>query len=437
MQDAIKKLYGGYSQEDLKVLYDEDKIKNSLLYTNQLKSRIVRSLEILIENGYGLRVARINTDDIVEIVFYDDQLYFAIGKVGNIISSDHLTLDCSSIYENVVKSIPVGNIRYIKLVLDDKKLKGGLLLPISQMKSIIEGTDSSCHCHCVTDDMWNNVPVESSSNYDEANKILDCRERELYKEYVAMSKWFAVRKEAIERDRNNNDKCVCDDTKYNDATFPYKDSIDIWEGKDHPIWDFEYSPLFQCDKESYVNMYPYGSHNHSSCNCCDSCNHYIPKEEPEMKPPKGPNKDSVPYNTNSEMHYYWGPLEKECECDSPNPNMPKEESYDKPFDFHGNNSEHSSNPNYKDEKEKEESNDKPFESHDNNIGDNESKVSSGNDKVDSSTQTEDINSSSDIPFTFHNNDIGKHEEYSEHETKTQDQSSSESFGFNPDPINEK
>ena len=71
MQEII---YGNYNKADLKQIYEKDEIKNIIFYITHLSSQIIKSLKITIENGKGSTDIVVSSDDIVEVVYYEDQL---------------------------------------------------------------------------------------------------------------------------------------------------------------------------------------------------------------------------------------------------------------------------------------------------------------------------------------------------------------------------
>lgn len=154
MQEII---YGNYNKDDLKQIYEKDEIKNIIFYITHLSSQIIKSLKITIENGKGSTDIVVSSDDIVEVVYYEDQLFYGIGRVRNIHSPETLCLDFSANYYNLVKSVPVSNIRYIRVIPKDEKILGGLHISLFELNELINGKDCDCVCPVLpgTDDKGN------------------------------------------------------------------------------------------------------------------------------------------------------------------------------------------------------------------------------------------------------------------------------------------
>lgn len=158
MQEII---YGNYNKADLKQIYEKDEIKNTIFYITHLSSQIIKSLKITIENGKGSTDIVISSDDIVELVYYEDQLIYGIGRVRNIHSPETLCLDFSANYYNLVKSVPVSNIRYIRVIPKDEEILGGLHISLFELNELINGKDGDCGCPVLPGNDENATQIDS------------------------------------------------------------------------------------------------------------------------------------------------------------------------------------------------------------------------------------------------------------------------------------
>lgn len=143
---TMKRVYGSYDKELLKKLFTENKL-DSVAYINSLKSQIIRSLKINISNLKSDSEIILTAGNIIEMLYYDEELndlFYCIGQVEDIHTHESFCLDCSSNYNNMIKSIIVGNIRYLNILDKDNPLlkNGGLYISYKELHDIVTFDES-------------------------------------------------------------------------------------------------------------------------------------------------------------------------------------------------------------------------------------------------------------------------------------------------------
>jgi hypothetical protein len=134
-----KIIYGDYNQAELRKLYDDNPTLANSISITKLSSKIIKHLLLNVGTGLEEKEMLIGPEEMLEVVYFDEgQLFYTIGRTLPIRSSEVFMLDCSHDWHKDIKTIAVGNVRYIKqLDPNDPRVKGGIHLSLTELQKLL------------------------------------------------------------------------------------------------------------------------------------------------------------------------------------------------------------------------------------------------------------------------------------------------------------